>query len=92
MSEYTMKQFHLYNVARQAGAEQAVTNLQVHISALASEAGEAWLTDPRRVPMEEALAVLRSHAGGRHILDEASLAEVELLAVMAADRDKRLQS
>jgi len=92
MSEYTMEQFRLFVVARQAGAEQAVENLRVHIGALASEAGEAWLTDPRRVPMEECLAVLQSHAGGRHLLNEENLADVELLAAMAADPDKRLQS
>lgn len=89
MAEYSMEQFGAYNVARVFGAERAADQMAEFIVHLAAEAGEDWFADPRRLPLEEALQIFRT-LSSRDLLDEESLAQLEVLNAIDSDRDRRL--
>jgi hypothetical protein len=90
MAEYSMEQFGAYNVARAFGAEQAAAQMAGFIIRLAAEVGEGWATDPRRIALEDALQIFKTQTLGRNLLDEESLAQLEVLNAIDADRDRRL--
>lgn len=89
MAEYSMEQFGAYNVARVFGAEQAAAQMTEFIVHLAAEVGEGWATDPRRVSLEHALQIFRT-LSSRDLLDEESLARLEVLNAIDLDRNRRL--
>lgn len=89
-ASYTDDQYRRLTVARSFGARAMLQGLTEHVGLLAQQAGgaDAWVTDPRREGLVEALAVLDSYCGTSH-LDEQSRAELDKLITMSDSLDKR---